>query len=153
MRNSIPVVIGLFFLLAFLPHAGFGAAANTPEDIWKSLEKLPAAEREIKLIEGAKKEGEMLWYTNSGIENATRYIQAFKKKYPFLNAQVWRAKTRQVTQRAISEANAGKHLVDVIKPSTDLLPVMLEKNLIGKYDTPVRAIYPAHAKSAFFTNM
>ena len=132
MRNSIPVVIGLFFLLAFLPRAGFGAAANTPEDIWKSLEKLPAAEREKKLIEGAKKEGEMLWYTNSGIENATRYIQAFKKNFPFINAQVWRAKTRQVTQRAISEANAGKHLVDVIKPSTDLLPPMLEKNLLGQ---------------------
>ena len=129
------------------------AHAAVPEEIWKSLEKLTPAEREKKLIEGAKKEGEMLWYTNSGIENATRYIQAFKKNYPFINAQVWRAKTRQVTQRAISEANAGKHLVDVIKPSTDLLPVMLEKNLIGKYDTPMRAIYPAHAKSPFYTNM
>jgi hypothetical protein len=30
---------------------------------------------------------------------------------------------------------------------------MLEKNLIGKYDTPIRAIYPAHAKSPFYTNM
>jgi iron(III) transport system substrate-binding protein len=25
--------------------------------------------------------------------------------------------------------------------------------LIGKYDTPIRAIYPAHAKSPFYTNM
>ena len=122
-------------------------ARRHPEEIWKSLEKLPAAEREKKLVEGAKKEGEMLWYTNSGIENATRYIQAFKKNYPFINAQVWRAKTRQVTQRAIQEAAAGKHLVDVIKPSTDLLPPMLDKNLLGKYETPGRAIYPAHAKS------
>jgi iron(III) transport system substrate-binding protein len=146
----------LVIMAAFLLGQVIGlttAWTATPEETWKSLEKLPPAEREKKLIEGAKKEGEMLWYTNSGIENATRYIQAFKKNYPFINAQVWRAKTRQVTQRAISEANAGKHLVDVIKPSTDLLPVMLEKNLIGKYDTPVRAIYPAHAKSPFFTNM
>jgi iron(III) transport system substrate-binding protein len=43
-------------------------------------------------------------------------------------------------------------LVDVIKPSTDLLPVLLEKNLIGRYDTPLRAIFPAHAKSVYFTN-
>lgn len=143
------LIIGIFGLPSFLS----AAPAPMPEEIWKSLEKLPPAEREKKLVEGAKKEGEMLWYTNSGIENATRYIQAFKKNYPFINAQVWRAKTRQVTQRAISEANAGKHLVDVIKPSTDLLPVMLEKTLIGKYDTPIRAIYPAHAKSPFYTNM
>ena len=129
------------------------AMAQTSEDLWKSLEKLPAAEREKKLIDGAKKEGEMVWYTNSGIENATRYIQSFKKKYPFINANFWRSKTRQVTQRIVSEANAGKHLVDVIKPSTDLLPILLERNLIGKYDTPLRAIYPAHAKSPFYTNM
>jgi iron(III) transport system substrate-binding protein len=148
---SRAIFVALFSLLA--AQSSYSAMATSPEEIWKSLEKLPPAEREKKLIEGAKKEGEMLWYTNSGIENATRYIQTFRKNYPFINAQVWRAKTRQVTQRAISEANAGKHLVDVIKPSTDLLPVMLEKNLIGKYDTPIRAIYPAHAKSPFYTNM
>ena len=91
--------------------------------------------------------------TPTGIENATRYIQAFKKKYPFINANFWRSKTRQVTQRIVAEANAGKHLVDVIKPSTDLLPILLDRNLIGKYDTPLRAIYPAHAKSPFYTNM
>ena len=65
----------------------------------------------------------MIWYTNSGLENDTRYIQAFKKNYPFINAQLWRSKTRQVIQRVIAEANAGRHMVDVIKPSTDLLPV------------------------------
>lgn len=129
------------------------ARAQSREELWRALEKLPAAEREKKLVEGAKKEGELVWYTNSGIENATRYIQGFKKKYPFIDANFWRSKTRQVTQRVVSEANAGKHLVDVIKPSTDLLPIFLEKNLIAKYETPIRAIYPAHAKSAFYTNM
>ena len=127
--------------------------APTAEEVWRALEKLPTVEREKKLVEGAKKEGEMVWYTNSGIENATRYIQAFKKRYPFINANFWRSKTRQVTQRIVSEANAGRHLVDVIKPSTDLLPILLDKNLIGRYDTPLRAVYPAHAKPAFYTNM
>src|SRR4026207_1228353 len=143
-------ILFLTIALPFIPMISHAALAPAAEEIWKSLEKLPAAEREKKLIEGAKKEGEMVWYTNSGIENATRYIQAFKKNFPFINAQVWRAKTRQVTQRAIAEANAGKHLVDVIKPSTDLLPPMLEKNLLAKYETPGRAIYPAQAKEALF---
>jgi iron(III) transport system substrate-binding protein len=146
-------IISLCLLLISLTTVANSARASSAEELWKSLEKLPAAEREKKLIEGAKREGELLWYTNSGIENATRYIQGFKKSYPFINAQVWRAKTRQVTQRIISEANAGKHMVDVIKPSTDLLPALLEKNLIGKYETPLRTVYPAHAKSPFYTNM
>jgi iron(III) transport system substrate-binding protein len=153
MNNLIKIFPALFLLFGLLPNPICGAATRSAEEIWKSLEKLPAAEREKKLVEGAKSEGEMLWYTNSGLENATRYIQAFKKNYPFINAQVWRAKTRQVTQRVISEANAGRNLVDVVKPSTDLLPPLFEKNLVGKYETPVRAIYPAHAKSVYYTNM
>ena len=146
-------VISILLLIVVTTGPGFDAAAKSPEEIWKELEKLPSAEREKKLIEGAKTEGETVWYTNSGIDNASRYIQAFKKLYPFTNPQVWRAKTRQVTQRVISEAGAGRNLVDVIKPSTDLLPALLEKGLIGRYETPARAIYPAHAKSAYFTNM
>jgi iron(III) transport system substrate-binding protein len=135
------------------PCVSAAATVLSPEEIWKSLEKLPVAEREKKLVEGAKKETEMVWYTNTGLENANRYIQAFKKIYPFVNAQVWRAKTRQVIQRVISEAAAGRNLVDVVKPSTDLFPALLEKNLIGRYETPIRAIYPPHAKGTYFTNM
>src|SRR5262247_863499 len=153
MKCQTAILSVLLSLLTCSPEPSGAAAAKSPEDIWKSLEKLPSAEREKKLVEGAKKEGEMVWYTNSGIENATRYIQAFRKNYPFINANFWRAKTRQVTQRIVSEANAGRHLVDVVKPSTDLMPPLFERNLIGKYDTSVRAIYPAHAKSPYYTNM
>lgn len=153
MKCLIDILLSLAILIALTPAPSIAAATRSAEDVWKSLEKLPAAEREKKLIEGAKSEGEMLWYTNSGVENASRYVQAFRKNYPFINANFWRSKTRQVTQRVVSEADAGRHLVDVIKPSTDLLPILLEKNLIGRYDTPLRSIYPAHAKSPYYTNM
>lgn len=144
----------LMLLAISLNFPGLNRAhASNAETLWASLEKLPAAERERRIIEGAKKEGEMVWYTNSGIENATRYIQAFRKKYPFINANFWRSKTRQVTQRIVSEANAGRHLVDVIKPSFDLLPIFLERNIVARYETPVRAVFPAHAKAPFYTNM
>jgi iron(III) transport system substrate-binding protein len=145
-------IMAILSLLAFMAWQ-IPVAAITPEEIWKSLENLPAAEREKKLVEGARKEGEMIWYTNTGVENANRYIQAFKKQYPFLNAQFWRSKTRQVVQRVVAEARAGRHLVDVIKPSTDLVPVLLEAKVLGNYDTPVRAVYPSHAKAAYYTNM
>src|ERR1043166_2444402 len=146
------ILLSLIYWSA-LPCTALAAVQRTPEEIWKSLEQLPIAEREKKLIEGAKTETEMVWYTNTGLDNASRYIQAFKKVYPFINAQVWRAKPRQVIQRAISEANAGRSIVDVIKPSTDLFPALLEKNLVARYETPVRAIYPPHAKGTYFTNM
>ena len=110
MTRLIKVLSALGILLSLSSEPSFGAAARPAEEIWQSLEKLPA-EREKNLIEGAKSEGEMLWYTNSGVENATRYIQAFKKNYSFINANFWRSKTRQVTQRVVSEAQAGRHLL------------------------------------------
>lgn len=151
--NHLLVILLILIGLAMTPIFHLAAAAQSPEELWKSLEKLPPAEREKKLIDGARKEGEMIWYTNTGVENANRYIQAFKKQYPFLNAQFWRSKTRQVVQRVVAEARAGRHLVDVIKPSTDLVPVLLEAKVLGNYDTPLRAIYPSHAKASYYTNM
>lgn len=152
MKPPWKIVIAPLLLVGLLLPINAGRAA-TPEEIWNALEQLPIADRENKLIEGAKKEPEMIWYTNTGLENANRYIQAFKKKYPFINAKVWRSKTRQVVQRTVAEARAGRHLVDVIKPSTDLLPVLLDAKILATYDTPVRAIYPSHAKASFYTNM
>ena len=154
-QRRIPVLGVTLIVLTFMlnPTLSRAAIQQAPEEIWKALEKISPAEREKKLIEGAKAETEMVWYTNTGLDNATRYIQAFKKVYPFINAQVWRGKTRQVVQRVISEANAGRSIVDVVKPSTDLLPVLIEKNLLARYETPVRAIYPAQSKGSLFTSI
>jgi iron(III) transport system substrate-binding protein len=153
MNRTLLMLAAGMVALAVLPYHPLPANAQSPEEIWKSLEKIPPAEREKKLVDGAKKEGEMIWYTNTGVENANRYIQAFKKQYPFINAQFWRSKTRQVVQRVIAEARAGRHLVDVIKPSIDLVPVLLDAKVLANYETPARTIYPSHAKASYYTNM
>ncbi len=140
-------------LLLSAPAAAGAAAARSAEEVWRSLEKLPAAEREKRLVEGARAEKEMLWYTNTGIDNANNYIQAFKKAYPFVNAKVWRAKSRIITDRFLTEARAGVFLADVIKNSTNLLPPLFDQKLIGRYESPVRAAYPAEAKGALWTNL
>ena len=142
--NLRPHLLILVLSLLSPCAATFAAAVPTPEEVWRSVEKLSPDERNKKLIEGAKKEGEMLWYTNSGIENATRYIQAFRKNFPFINAQVWRAKTRQVTQRVISEANAGRHLVDLWRQRLE--PAGGDRLAAG--DRPLQALRPAAAAAA-----
>ena len=152
MNHNMVILLAVLGL-GISPVFGLRAAAQSPEEIWKSLEKLPAVERDKKLVEGARKEGEMIWYTNSGIENANRYIQAFKKVYPFINAQVWRSKTRQVVQRVVAEARAGRYLVDVVKPSTDLMPALLDAKVLGRYESPARNVYSAHSKGEFYSNM
>ncbi|HZD39795.1 MAG TPA: hypothetical protein VE131_03675, partial [Terriglobales bacterium] len=46
---------------------------RSPEEIWRSLEGLSPAQRERLLIEGAKTEDGIVWYTNSSQRNAARY--------------------------------------------------------------------------------
>ncbi|RPJ04568.1 MAG: hypothetical protein EHM36_10115 [Deltaproteobacteria bacterium] len=51
------------------------------------LGKLSPADRQQRLIEGAKKEGEVMLYTSSGLEEVRALTQLFAKKYPFINVR------------------------------------------------------------------
>src|SRR5262249_13119019 len=129
LRALFSFLLGVSLLAPAL--AGAAAAAKSAEEVWKEIEKLPPAERQKRLVEGAKSEKEMLWYTNTGIDNANNYIRAFKKAYPFVNAKVWRAKSRTISDRFLTESRAGVYLADVVKNSTNLLPPLFEQKLIG----------------------
>jgi len=52
-------------------------------------EKTSAAESEeqrtAKLVEGAKKEGNLLWYSATEIKDSVELLNGFKAKYPFIN--------------------------------------------------------------------
>ncbi len=72
-------VISLLLLFVVTAGPSFGGTVKSPEEIWKELENLAPAEREKKLVEGAKTESEMVWYTNSGIDNASPSIRPTPK--------------------------------------------------------------------------
>jgi hypothetical protein len=54
LRSSITAFISLFIFIVVTAGPNFAAAAKSPEEIWKELERLSQVEREKKLIEGAK---------------------------------------------------------------------------------------------------
>ena len=43
------------------------------------------------LIEGAKKEGKLVWYTSMAIDTSKPLLDAFLKEYPFIKAELVRA--------------------------------------------------------------
>ncbi|HZD39396.1 MAG TPA: ABC transporter substrate-binding protein, partial [Terriglobales bacterium] len=85
--------------------------------------------------------------------NAARYIREFTRAYPFTHPRVWRGKSRDVTQRIIAEALSARFSVDVVKPSVDLLPPLLHRNLIGRYESPLRAALSPWARGPLWTNI
>ena len=43
------------------------------------------------LIEGAKKEGQVVWYTTMNVSQSKPVVDAFQKKYPFVEPVLYRA--------------------------------------------------------------
>ena len=67
-----------------------------------------------KLLDGAKKEGALVWYMSASIEDAQAILLAFNKKYPFLKTDFFRAGSARLFNRIMNEARAGKVLFDLV---------------------------------------
>lgn len=93
-----------------------------------------------ELIEAAKKEGRLVFYTASFTEVEQEVIKAFNKRFPFIKVEMVRASGGQLITRIRTEAAAGKLIADVIDHSDRGL--MLEmQDLFQDYAPPNAADY------------
>lgn len=72
------------------------------------------ANRERRLIEGAKREGEVNLYSSLVVEDLVAIAAAFEKKYG-VKVKYWRAGSEKVVQRILTEARAGRFDFDVVE--------------------------------------
>src|SRR5919106_4121950 len=63
---------------------------------------------QASLVESAKKEGRLVWYTSMAIDTSKPLLDAFEKQYPFIKAELVRAGEEQLMNRILSETRAGK---------------------------------------------
>jgi iron(III) transport system substrate-binding protein len=78
----------------------------------------PAAEAvTAALIEAAKKEGRVVWYTSVDLPLAERVAKAFETKYPGITARVERTGAERVFTRINQEYGSNIHSVDVVNSS------------------------------------
>src|SRR5262245_51672933 len=56
------------------------------------------------VLEGAKKEGSVVWYGTINVTDGRRVIDAFEKKYPFLKVNFYRAGSQPLLNRLDSGA-------------------------------------------------
>ena len=96
------------------------------------------------LIEAAKKEGKFVWYTSMPTAGAVAYLDAFKKKYPFLDvSEFFRSTSYKTYSRVNIETQAGKHIAD--SAHVALVSANREwksKGWLMKYDSPAYDGYP-----------
>jgi iron(III) transport system substrate-binding protein len=93
------------------------------------------ADRGQRLLEGAKKEKELTFYSSIPTDDISALVAAFDKKYG-VKVKVWRADSEGFLQRIISEAKARRFEVDVMAGSTSALEPLYRENLLQEVKSP-----------------
>jgi len=88
------------------------------------------------IVEGAKKEGSLVFYTTMDIQNSKPLLDAFTKKYPFVKGDLVRLGGTAMVSRIMTEAQAGANKFDVAVGISPSYVPMRERNLIGPYVSP-----------------
>lgn len=107
-----------------------------------------SAQTREELIEGAKKEGRVVWYGSLSLEDLRKLANAFEKKYPFIKVETFRASGEKVANKIMTEVRAGRHLYDVVATGAFEIWPLYKRNLLGKYISPESKAYGAKFKAA-----
>ncbi len=90
--------------------------------------------QETALVETAKKEGKVVWYTSLALPSSTMIANLFMSKYKGIEVEVHRTGSQRVLQRVMQEVSAGIKNVDVVHTSDGGHFVLLKKKgLIMRY--------------------
>jgi iron(III) transport system substrate-binding protein len=92
------------------------------------------------LIDAAKTEGKLIYYTANFAEVEQEVIKAFNKRFPFIEVEMVRAPGGQLITRVKTEAAAGKLAADIVDHSDRSLMIDLT-DLFVDYAPPNAADY------------
>jgi iron(III) transport system substrate-binding protein len=106
------------------------------------------ADREKRVLEGAKKEREVVVYTSLNLKDSVPIVEAFEKKYG-VKVSLWRSSSEKVVQRAVAEARAGRFACDILETNGPEMEAMHREELLEEFFSPnfkdlPRAAFPKH---------
>lgn len=143
-------------LVCFWPRV---VLAQTAEAKLAALEKLPAQERQQKLYDLAKAEGEALIYANMDVSAMKPLTDGFMTRYSSTKAASVHFSGAAIITRLESEARAGKPLSDVVLSGQLGVLALIDKKIALRYRSPEREFFRAGLKdqdglwTAYMTNV
>ncbi len=118
--------------------------AQDPAARNRGLYMYKGADREAKLLEGAKKEGQVSIYTSLNTRDSGPITHEFEKKYG-IKPLLWRSSSEKVLQRAVTEARAGRFLCDVLETNGPEMEALYREKLLAEFTSPHFKDLPAAA--------
>ena len=118
------------------------------------------ADRDQRVLEGAKKEKQVVVYTSLNLKDSVPIAEVFEQKYG-VKLVLWRSSSEKVLQRAVTEFRAGRFAVDAFELNGPELEAMYREGLLEEFYSPhfkslPPAAFPKHRHYAadrfnFFT--
>lgn len=134
-RKSVSYfLIALFFFSSFVT--------------WTAISGFAQDQHTAKLIEAAKKEGELMWYTSMGLSDSKPMIDEFEKLYPFIKVKLYRTGAVGVLNKILAEARGGRQVFDVAESSSEMVPALMKYGLIASYPSPEGTYFDSDLKDA-----
>src|SRR5262245_45417429 len=87
-----------------------------------------------KLVEGAKKEGKLIWYASTNVSESKPLLDDFEKQYPFIKGEIFRASGEVTLNRIVTETRANKWNYDVVMAGE--FDVLVDAKLLAPYKSP-----------------
>ena len=93
------------------------------------------ADRELRLIEGAKREGELMFYTSILVDDLAAVGAAFERRYG-IKVKSWRADSESFLRRIVAESRARRYEVDVMHGAGAALEALYREDLLQEVKSP-----------------
>ncbi|HEX2260909.1 MAG TPA: hypothetical protein VHJ56_04695, partial [Candidatus Binatia bacterium] len=90
------------------------------------------------IVDGAKKEGRVVFYASMEAQSAQRLVAQFEKKYPFIKVDATRIGSERMATRLVAEAQGRKVQADVVNQSGFDFYGVLQKGIFEGYQSPER---------------
>jgi iron(III) transport system substrate-binding protein len=144
LRLNRWIVFRFVVFVALAAAIGFGQLAEAASV--EEIALMNRADRQKILVEGAKKEGKVTWYTTLIVDQVIRPVKAaFEKEYPFIQIEFFRGNSERVVQKMLAEYQAKRYDVDLIDGTVS--PTMVRRaGYLQRFFSPALADYPAELK-------
>jgi iron(III) transport system substrate-binding protein len=102
------------------------------------------------LIEGAKREGEVVFYASMNIAEANIMIAEFEKRYPFIKVRLNRTGSEKLLAKVLTEARAKKLSADVLQTVEFSMYIFNRSAVLSRYVPQSNSLYPKEFKEEGF---
>jgi len=154
MRRIIQIAL-VQLLVAGVVSAHAGVAPESAGTVLARINKLPPEQRQKQLMERAKAEGEVSFYSSLQAQQIEPFIRVFQKRYPFVKVNPYRVSGNRQVLKIQTEMNAGNHLFDVTNGSSEQASAIKKIGAIDPYFSPQRDFFnaPNKDKDGYFASL